>query len=211
MKKCFKKIIKPIDETNILTKVEPYFNRETSEISLGEKLKPESRKRIILNARGNKYEVFIRQFEKYPQTRLGKLKVLIDSNKIKDMELKLELCDDFDLKTNEFFYDHSPIIFEAILNFYSTNRFHYPTNICVKMFDEELKYCGFDECLIDDCCQSRYFAQKDEFSAELDAKRKILAQLYHKEDFGCIFPNVREKIWNVLDKPLDSYIGFVRK
>jgi hypothetical protein len=210
MKKLFKKLITPIDETDILTKAEPHFNRESLEISIEEKLNPESRKRIILNVRGFRYEAFIRQFGKYPEKRLGKLKNLIDRN-IKNSEELLVLCDDFDLKTNEFFFDHNPIIFESILGYYSTNRLHYPTNICVKLFDDELIYWGFDECVVDDCCQSKYSTQKDDYEIEIGAKRKILAQLYHKENFGCVLPEIREKIWYVLDKPLDSYIGIVKK
>lgn len=210
MRKFFNKIVTPIDETDILVKAEPFFNRESSELSIEEKLKAESRKRITLNVRGNRYEVFIRQFAKYPDSRLGKLKKLIDENKTKNMEMLLELCDDVDLKTDEFFFDHNPIIFESILDFYSTNHLHYPSNICVKKFDEEIKYWGFDECLVDDCCQSRYSSQKDDYETELDAKRKILAQLYHNENFGKILPEIRKKIWNILDKPLDSYIGIVK-
>lgn len=49
---------------------------------------------------------------RYPKTRIGRLATYTDHNK------KLDLCDDYVVQSNEFFFDRDPKIFHNIFNFY---------------------------------------------------------------------------------------------
>jgi potassium channel subfamily V protein 1 len=212
--------VSPVDE-DILIKSEPSFNRQTTELKLEEKKDPNSRKRIVLNARGTRFEVFARILEKYPETRLGKLKILLEEitffNKV-NPDFLLDLCDDYDLDKNEFFFDQNPLVLESVLSYFKDGQLHYPNNLCVKLFENGLNYWGLDEWTVDDCCQVNYTTRKEAYEDEIEAKKKILVELYHKEDFSkyllWTIPSKRlvvwrEKTWHVLDKPLESYIGMV--
>jgi hypothetical protein len=171
---------------------------------------PNYKKRIILNARGTRYDVLIRIFDKYPQSRLGKLKKLIEkegqfSNDSND------LCDDYDLNKLEFYFNRDPFILNYVLNFYEDNKIHYDDRICSKFFLHELKYWGLNEFMFDnDCkCQMNFFIQREECSDNLDEQERIIYELYHEEDFGCVLPKIREYIWGIVDKPKDPFISKV--
>ena len=67
-----------------------------------------NKEKIILNARGIKYEVLLNVLEKLPKSRLGKLKIEIEKNKIEKIEndiALMKLCDDFDLNKNEYYFN----------------------------------------------------------------------------------------------------------
>jgi hypothetical protein len=105
--------------------------------------------RIILNVGGVKHEVLWKTLEKYPQSRLGKIRFANSLAEIKD------LCDD--LNENEMFFDRSFNSFEIILNFYRTERPRvYDDKLMPLMltFTDDLYYWGFEEFLDDDECIS---------------------------------------------------------
>jgi hypothetical protein len=209
--KYIKDSISKIDD-DILIKTEPNFHRQLTEITLEEKRNAESRKRIIFNARGNRFDVLTRVLGNFPDTRLGKIiTILNDQSKGKQESSDdlLDLCDDFDLSQNEFYFDRDEIILKSVLTYFKTGHLHFPTQTCVRLFDDELAYWGLDACLVDDCCQANYTAKKDDFEDEIKVKKKVLNQLYFKEDFGHILPVWREKIWNVLHRPFESNWGKV--
>lgn len=49
---------------------------------------------------------------KYPKTRIGQLATYTDHSR------KLDLCDDYVVQSNEFFFDRDPKVFHNIFNFY---------------------------------------------------------------------------------------------
>lgn len=49
---------------------------------------------------------------RYPKTRIGRLATYTDHSR------KLDLCDDYIVHSNEFFFDRDPRIFHNIFNFY---------------------------------------------------------------------------------------------
>jgi hypothetical protein len=211
-----KQRIYPVDD-DILIKTEPLFNKQLTEITLEEKKNPEFRKRITLNAQGRRFEVLTRVLSKYPATRLGKLSSLLDEQDKDSYDALLDLCDDFDITKNEFYFSRDDKVVRSVLNYFENGHLHYPSDLCVKLFDDELKFWGLDERLVDDCCQGNYTSKKGDFEEEIEAKKKVLNELYHKEDFSsffcCKIPRylavLRERIWHVFDKPFESYIGMV--
>lgn len=162
-------------------------------------------KRILLNTRGQKFDILLSDLSRFPNTRLGKLKILIEKKSL-SVENLLELCDDYDFKSNEFYFNRNPSVLSYILSYFNDGSLHYEKNICSKLFSKELEYWGFNEYEFDECCQMRYFIEKDEIDDEKKDKEDILYEVCRKENFGNIFPNAREYLWNIIDKPIDSKI-----
>lgn len=58
------------------------------------------------------YRLPYRWAARYPKTRLGRLATCTVHSK------KTELCDDYIVQSNEFFFDRDPNVFHNIFNFY---------------------------------------------------------------------------------------------
>lgn len=58
------------------------------------------------------YRLPYRFAARYPKTRIGRLATYTDHSK------KMELCDDYRVQSNEFFFDRDPEVFHNIFNFY---------------------------------------------------------------------------------------------
>lgn len=62
------------------------------------------------------YQLPYRLAARYPKTRIGRLATYTDHSK------KLELCDDYMVQSNEFFFDRDPKVFHSIFNFYRLKK-----------------------------------------------------------------------------------------
>ncbi len=101
--------------------------------------------RIILNVGGVKHEVLWKTLEKYPQSRLGKIRFANSLAEIKGLS--------DDVNDNELFFDRSFNSFEIILNFYRTERPRvYDDKLMPLMltFNDDLYYWGLEEFLDDE-------------------------------------------------------------
>ena len=94
------------------------------------------KRRIILNVRGIKYEVLLSILIKYPKTRLGRLGHLLLSNQKPTQQDLNQLCDDFNLNENEFYFNRDPFILNMVLNHCSGHdmgyKIHVNENLCFK-------------------------------------------------------------------------------
>uniref|UniRef100_A0A8D2LUM5 Potassium voltage-gated channel subfamily V member 1 n=1 Tax=Varanus komodoensis TaxID=61221 RepID=A0A8D2LUM5_VARKO len=160
---------------------------------------------ITINVGGARFVLSQQTLCCYPDTRLGKLAVVVSAARDVASSL-LELCDDANLVENEYFFDRSSQAFSYIHNYYQTGRLHVMDQLCALSFLQEIQYWGLDELSIDSCCRDRYFRRK-ELSEVLDIKKdteELDAQDEEDEFSGSLCPGFRQKLWEILEKPGSS-------
>ncbi|XP_069075881.1 potassium voltage-gated channel subfamily G member 2-like [Pleurodeles waltl] len=125
---------------------------------------------VIINVGGIKYRIPWTTLEDCPLTRLVKLKSCNNYDEIMD------ICDDYDISCNEFFFDRNPCAFRTIMSFMAAGKLRILREMCALSFQDELVYWGIEEEHLEWCCL-RKLRQKEEEMAE--------ARMYEGE--FCIF------------------------
>lgn len=109
---------------------------------------------MTVNVGGARFVLSQKKLCCYPDTRLGKLAVMVSAARDVASSL-LELCDDANLVENEYFFDRNSQAFSYVHNYYQTGRLHVMDQLCALSFLQEIQYWGLDELMIDSCCRDR--------------------------------------------------------
>lgn len=168
--------------------------------SLFSKSQPsEPSRRITLNARGQKFEILLKDLERLPEDcRLVRLKNCVDASDYSEI---LSICDDHDLSKDEFYFNKSPFVLELILEYTSSNKFHINCkNMCPYRIYEDLSYWNINPSIIEMCCSLELQKAREETDSSVNYHKDILDQINFKENFGNHFyPEIRAKIWDIVE------------
>ena len=163
------------------------------------KIKTKNERRVILNVGGTKHEVLWKTLEKLPSSRLGKLRFAAT---LSDLE---KLCDDYDVKSNEIYFDRHSSSFATILNYYRSGKLHLIEELCILSFSEDLIYWGIDDCFLESCCHLKYHQKRDTVLEEMRKEEEAeMETIVSDEKFGDFMPKFRKKIWNLMENPQTS-------
>ncbi|XP_047426306.1 potassium voltage-gated channel subfamily V member 2 [Mugil cephalus] len=157
---------------------------------------------LNINVGGTVYHLPYRLAARYPKTRIGRLATYTDHSK------KLDLCDDYVVQSNEFFFDRDPEIFHNIFNFYRTGELWIKDELCPRNFLEEINYWGVRIKNSKRCCRISFEERQDELNDQLKIQKQLMAEVEMEEDesvfYGMAFGSVRREIWNLMEKPFSS-------
>lgn len=142
---------------------------------------------------------------KYPQTRIGLLALCRDRAKL------FQLCDDYSLCRNEFFFDRDPAVFHHIFHFYKSGVLWIVREMCPINFEEEIDYWGLSMRDTQFCCWTVFQEKVDEIKDNLKVELELRAEVevkYDNEGFkNMMFGNVRNRLWDIVENPYSSTLA----
>ncbi|MEE6487124.1 hypothetical protein FKM82_014808 [Ascaphus truei] len=157
---------------------------------------------LNLNVGGKIFQIACNMAAQYPVTRIGKMATCIDPVK------RLDFCDDFSVKRNEYFFDRDPIVFYYIFHFYRSGVLWIMDELCPTNFVEEIDYWGIHLNYSQKCCRSLFEEHQDELKEHLKIQKELQAEVEphdHEKHFeGKWLGELRKKIWNLVENPYSS-------
>ncbi|XP_007909400.1 potassium voltage-gated channel subfamily V member 2-like [Callorhinchus milii] len=157
---------------------------------------------LNINVGGSCFKIVHKAAAKFPKTRIGKLATMQDPVR------KLELCDDYSVQTNEYFFDRNPQIFHSIFHFYQSGTLWIMDESCPTNFVEEIRYWGLHIKYTQPCCRILFEEKRDELKEYLKIQKELQAEVdfeEHEETFQkqCL-GEIRRKVWNLMKNPYSS-------
>uniref|UniRef100_UPI00398E346F potassium voltage-gated channel subfamily G member 4a n=1 Tax=Pristiophorus japonicus TaxID=55135 RepID=UPI00398E346F len=172
------------------------FYRRSRRIQRPAQLRPiDQKQHIMVNVGGTKYLVPWRTLEDFPLTRLGRLKFCSSYEEI------VQICDDYDESSNEFFFDRNPCAFRMIITFISAGKLRLLREMCAMSFQEELVYWGVEEGYLERCCRRKLVCKVREVAdikrgEELEINKETVDELVESTKLGYCMDKLRDMVEN---------------
>ncbi|XP_019369240.1 PREDICTED: potassium voltage-gated channel subfamily V member 2-like [Gavialis gangeticus] len=157
---------------------------------------------LNINVGGTSFRIACKVAARYPITRIGKLAVYTDPMK------KLQLCDDYSVQRNEYYFDRDPFVFYYIFHFYQSGVLWIMDELCPANFVEEIEYWGIHLQYSQRCCRILFEEKQSELKDYLKVQRELEAELEpadREEEFeGKCLGGFRKAVWNLIENPYSS-------
>ncbi|CAI5782470.1 potassium voltage-gated channel subfamily G member 4 [Podarcis lilfordi] len=153
------------------------------------------KREIMVNVGGIKYLLPWSTLDEFPASRLSKLKFCSSYEEI------IQLCDDYDEDTQEFFFDRNPNVFGVIVSFLTAGKLMLLHDTCALSFQEELKYWGIEESNLENCCFRKLFQKAEELAEvrreeEMQMSKVTACVLEEETKFGQFMSKLRDMVEN---------------
>ncbi|MGH0159254.1 UNVERIFIED_CONTAM: hypothetical protein FKN15_045753 [Acipenser sinensis] len=164
----------------------------------------DQKNQILINVGGNRYTIPWSTLDEFPLTRLGRLKFCSSYDEI------IQVCDDYDEKANEFFFDRSPSAFRIILNFLAAGKLRLLREMCALSFHEEMTYWGLEVTSMERCCKRKLYTRLEDMAG---IQRKEEARRYKKKEHVLVESTrsgiYMNKLRNMVENPQSGLPGKV--
>ncbi|VDK47193.1 unnamed protein product [Anisakis simplex] len=103
-----------------------------------------------------------------------------------DADTRLSYCDAYLAATDEYYFERSPRLFEAIFKYYISGQLHRPLDVCATEFSAELNYWTVADDQLSPCCWPAYqmvldsveFGDNQKSSEAFDGNRSIRMKIH---------------------------------
>ncbi|XP_076872439.1 voltage-gated potassium channel regulatory subunit KCNF1-like [Brachyhypopomus gauderio] len=157
---------------------------------------------MVVNVGGVKQVVCVDLLHRYPDTRLAQLA----ARSADDASDLWELCDDYDAREGEFYFDRDPDVFKCIIDLYYYGEVHMKKGICPMCFKKEMEFWGVDVDFLDECCKGGLNEVEEELAQIAEKVRTIL-----HNDEGTASASMGKRcqmfLWKLMEKPESSYLA----
>ncbi|XP_061098809.1 potassium voltage-gated channel subfamily V member 2 [Conger conger] len=157
---------------------------------------------INLNVGGKVFRIPTHTAVRHPHTRIGKLALCTDPVR------RQQLCDDYSVHTNEFFFDRDPTFFHYIAHFYRSKVLWVMDSLCPVNFEEEMAFWGLRMRDTQRCCRILFEEKVDELRDQLKVERELVAEIepeHDEEGFKTMFlGGPRKVVWDLIENPYSS-------
>uniref|UniRef100_A0A914XDC6 Uncharacterized protein n=1 Tax=Plectus sambesii TaxID=2011161 RepID=A0A914XDC6_9BILA len=109
---------------------------------------------------------------------------------------RLTVADAYLEQTREYYFQRSPVVFDAIYQFYAAGVVHRPPEVCPASFLAELEFWNIHTAHVGSCCADVVPREKQEEKEE----ERVDDHTFDKLAFG----NLRRKMWTFLESPGSS-------
>ncbi|MEQ2186217.1 hypothetical protein GOODEAATRI_026405 [Goodea atripinnis] len=188
--------------------VKPWTSMDNLDSPDGKKIKrddlPNPRRSNIvnLNIGGKVFHIPKHLALRYPKTRIGTIALCDDPVK------RLTLCDDYNVVSNEFFFDRDPMFFHYIFHFYCSNMLWVMDSLCPINFEEEMSFWGLRLKDTPRCCRILFEEKVDDIRDQLKVNQELIDEIKPHQDDECyktmFLGGLRKGLWDLMENPYSS-------
>ena len=157
----------------------------------------------MISLSGREFTTKWKNLQRFPASRLGRISLASTS------EETLSLCDGFvPGPTPLIFFFRTHQHFQTILDIYRNFQLHLPDQICPIVAEEEFKFWGLEEMLLEPCCILKYLPRAREahqqILEEIEENRRADMKNEAEKFGGGRLQGLRSIVWDVMEYPETS-------